>query len=250
MKKLIILSIYLAFSLHVSAQDRPCMQGDCKNEYGSYYNEQTSVVYHGFFKDGIYNGVGYHQNAKGSYYLSQFKNMMPTGFTVYDEGGGRTSGLYINGLKSGPHVRIVKNGRVFTREVLNYEKGFLLNRKTYSTPETPNSPCLAGTCENGFGILHNQGMLLIGIFNNKRLAYGEFLQLSNGNSEFFIVPSQDKISSPYFKVSLIQQQGGSVQEVAATYKGRDVDGQYIVVNASTGQTGGALFKDNELVKKY
>lgn len=249
MKTLILITISLAYSLTVFAQDDACMAGNCKNEYGSYYNEQTSVVYHGFYKDGIYNGVGYHQNAKGHYYLSQFKNGMPNGYTIYDEGGNRTSGFYIDGLKSGLHVRMVSNEPTYTREVLNYAKGVLLDRKTYSASENPTGPCLAGKCDTGFGILKTQNMMLFGNFANSRMVSGEFMQTPSKVSEFFVMPTQESMNTPYFKVSLYPQQG-SIQEVAATYIGRKLDGEYVVVDPTTGQTGGAIFKNDQVVKKY
>lgn len=249
MKTPILIMISLAFSLQVFAQDDACMQGDCKNEYGSYYNEQTSVVYHGFYKDGIYNGVGYHQNSKGHYYLSQFKNGMPNGHTIYDEGENRTSGFFKDGLKNGLHVRAVSNEPTYAREVLNYANGVLVNKTTYSTSVDTPGPCLAGKCDNGFGILKTQGMMLFGSFENNRMVSGEFMQTPSKVSEFFVMPTQDSMGTPYFKVSLYPQQG-SIQEVAATYIGRKLDGEYIVVDATTGQTGGAIFKDDQVLKKY
>lgn len=249
MRTVTLITIFIAFTFNCFGQDTSCVIGDCKNEYGSYFNQETSEVYHGFFKDGFYNGVGYRQNSQGYYYLSDFKDGKPNGYTVYNEGGGRTSGMYIEGLKYGSHVRNVENGELISREVINYHKGVLLDREMYTIPIDAKAPILAGNVEDGFGIAIENGMMMFGIFKEKQIIHGEFFQIETGVSEFFIMPTQETIAQPYLKIGLYPQEEG-VQEIVANFIGRKIEGQYVVVNATNGQVGGAIFKDDEMVKKF
>jgi hypothetical protein len=251
MKLILMGSLIVVSSWFSKAQeiDPACMVGDCKTEYGTYFNEETGEVYHGFFENGFYNGVGYRQNGQGYYYMSQFKDGKPNGYTVYNEGGGRTYGLYIDGLKYGSHFRTIEEAAIPTREVINYHQGVLLDRKTYvATPEVAGN-CIAGGCKNGFGMARENDLVVIGMFKDNKWIQGEMINLTSGFSQFLTMPAPENMSKPFFKVSLYPD-GESVQEVAAMYIATKLNGQYVTVNATTAATGGAIFKDDEPVKKF
>ncbi len=251
MKNVLLGSFIFLTGLFLTAQeaDPSCMSGDCKNSFGSYYDEAVGIVYHGFYLEGAPHGVGYGQSPNGNYYLSKYDHGKPDGFTVYNEGGGRTSGVYINGLKYGDHVRNADTETEIVREVLSYYHGALSSRKTYTAQKNADSACIAGDCDNGFGMLNNAGFLIIAQWKDQQIVHGEMLNIETGVREFFMPPVETEYVTPYFKVTVGPDKEG-FKEVGAIYIGPKLAGEYVFVNATTAAVGAGIFKNDELVKKF
>jgi hypothetical protein len=251
MKSVFLGSLILITYLTSYAQevDPSCMSGDCQNSFGSYYDEAVGVVYHGFYLDGSPHGVGYGQSPNGNYYLSKYEHGTPDGFTVYNEGGGRTSGVYVDGRKSGNHVRNADTDTEIVREVMSYYHGALATRKTYTASKNADSACIAGDCDNGFGMLNNSGFLIIAEWKDQQIVHGEMLNIQTGVREFFMPPVEVEYVTPYFKVTVAPEEVG-FKEIAAMYIGPKLAGEYLFVNISTAAVGAGIFKDDELVKRF
>ena len=190
MKTFILSSLFFLCTVSF-AQEAPCTKGDCQNGYGFYYNKATGDVYHGFYQNGLYNGVGYSQNKASDYYYSNFKEGKPDGFTVYDEGEGRTSGLFDKGIKIGDHIREVRSPQGFSRELISYDQGQVLSRKTFTPQDIADATCITGDCINGYGIYFQNNTIISGKFEGGRFTYGEMMHISTNS------PSSER--PPIFK---------------------------------------------------
>lgn len=248
MKTFILSSLFFLYAIGF-AQEAPCTKGDCQNGYGFYYNKATGDVYHGFYQNGLYNGVGYSQNKASDYYYSNFKEGKPNGFTVYDEGEGRTSGLFDKGIKIGDHIREVRSPQGFSRELISYDQGQVLSRKTFTPQDIADATCISGDCINGYGIYFQNNTIISGKFEGGRFTYGEMMHIQTKTSDFFMPPVETEQQTPYFKFSITMTDNGA-NEAAYISVGPKADGQYILVNMKQNNFVGALFKDNQLVERY
>ncbi|MGB5981515.1 MAG: hypothetical protein WBG46_05165 [Nonlabens sp.] len=244
--------LFISFSNSSKAQASPskCEIGDCQNGYGYYYDkENNGEIYHGFYKDGKFHGVGYRQDSKGQYFLSQFENGLPNNYTVYAEAGMMMGGMYTNGLKTGVHIGLADAGGKVQRLAITYVQGKEVGRKMY-LPKKSTTTCLAGDCESGFGIKAEGGMLISGVFEYGDFVHGQIYNVKEGNFQMFKAPSMENMQAPYFKYEEIPTPENTRIQVAKISIGSKDNGQYIMINYEAGQMGAALFKDHQLVKKY
>ena len=249
MKTLLTSFYFITLSIFsTSTYAQTCQNGDCKNGYGM-INHENVELYHGFFTDGKYDGIGYLQNAKGAYYMSQFKNGKINGYTVYNETGNTTGGIFVNGVKEGIHIEFPIIPKTIKRIAITYENGKEVSRETLvGNFKTPN-PCKAGDCDNGFGIKMDGMVLTTGVFEFGDFKHGHIVNLREGVEKMFLSPGIDATQANYFVYENVPVEKGKL-EVASIYKAGKNNGQYIVVNMALGQMGAALFKDGEQIKRY
>tara|TARA_B100002049_G_scaffold184977_1_gene141954 strand:+ start:350 stop:1096 length:747 start_codon:yes stop_codon:yes gene_type:complete len=248
MKTLILSSLFFLCAVSF-AQETPCSKGDCQNGYGFYYNKETGEMYHGFFKDGKYNGVGYTENKAHDYWWSNFKDGKIDGFTVYDEGEGRTWGVFEQGVKIGDHVREVRGDGGVQRELIAYDNGKEISRKMYTHQQITESTCISGDCNNGFGMYYSQRKLVIGKFVKSLFLVGEMYHVDSNSSDFFMPPNEVELNTPYFKVVLEPTDNG-VNEYGYIAIGPEANGEYVLINAKQNLFAAAIFKDNQVVDRY
>ncbi|MAW95303.1 MULTISPECIES: hypothetical protein [unclassified Leeuwenhoekiella] len=248
MKTLLLSSLLLCCALSF-AQTDACSKGDCKNGYGFYYDKGTGEFYHGFYKDGAYNGVGYTQNAKNDYYWSTFKDGKPNGFTVYGEGQGRTWGHFENGVKTGDHIREIRGNEGLQREVITYNQGTEVSRKTYTQGEIQEGTCISGDCANGFGMYYQNRTLIFGKFKDYKFIEGEMMHIDSRTSDFFKTPVETSFETPYFKYSITGTDNGT-NEAGYMSIGPKANGEYVMLNLKQNLFAAALFKDNQMIERF
>ncbi len=248
MKTLLYYSFFLCCALSF-AQTSPCSKGDCQNGYGFYYNKETGDLYHGFFKGGTYNGVGYSQNAKNDYFWSNFKEGKPNGFTVYDDGQGRTWGNFTLGIKIGDHVREIRKQGGIQRELITYENGVEVSRKMHSPAEITEATCISGDCSNGYGIYYQNRTLISGKFEEGAFRAGEMVHIDTNTSDFFMPPVETSYETPYFKYSITGTDNGT-NEAAYMSIGPKANGEYVLVNLKQNLFAAAMFKDNQMIERF
>ncbi len=248
MKTFILSSLFFLCAVSF-AQESPCSKGDCQNGYGFYYNKETGEMYHGFFKEGKYNGVGYTENKDHDYWWSNFKDGKAEGFTVYDEGEGRTWGVFSQGLKIGDHVREVRGNGGVQRELIAYENGKEVSRKMFTHQQITEATCISGDCKNGFGMYYQNRTLIIGKFTDGLFTVGEMFNVDNNSSDFFMPPNEVEQVNPYFKVVVAQTDNG-VNEFGYMAIGPKANGEYVLINAKQNLFAAARFKDNEMVERF
>ena len=250
MKRIVLITFLSLLSLFAKAQEGDsCQAGDCKNGYGYSFNVNSKDMYHGFYKDAVFEGIGYHQLPGGNWYFSNFKSGMPNGFTVYNEGEGTVCGVFENNQKIGPHIKILNSADKVERELLIYTKGQLTASKLFAGEANTENPCLAGNCDTGFGILKSDDTLMSGIFKDGLFVQGEVQLLAYNVSEYYKPPTLDQSLEPYFKYFKRLTPNG-VEEAAHMTRGSRADGQFILINASTNALKAALFEDGEPVKIF
>ncbi|WP_442845617.1 hypothetical protein [Leeuwenhoekiella sp. H156] len=247
--KTLLFSSLLLFGALSFAQTGPCSKGDCQNGYGFYYKKETGDLYHGFYKNGAYNGVGYTQNAKNDYYWSQFKDGKVNGFTVYDEGQGRTWGTFVNGVKTGDHVREIRKQGGIQRELITYENGAEISRKMHSPAEITEATCISGDCTNGYGIYYQNRTLISGKFEDGSFRAGEMVHIDTNTSDFFMPPVETTYTNSYFKYSITGTDNGT-NEAGYMSIGPKANGEYVMLNLKQNLFAAALFKDNQMIERF
>lgn len=251
MKKIVLTMLLLVSGLtNLQAQnDDSCIAGDCHTSYGYYNNAESHIMYHGFYNEGLYEGIGYYQNPDGNWYFSNFKSGKPDGFTVYNDGEGTVCGEFENALKNGPHLRIFENETSIEREVIFYSNGKIVARKKYSATTDGTEPCLTGNCENGFGILMVNNNLVSGFFKDGAFVQGEIQLLDYNVKEYFKSPTAENLMQPYFKYYKRPTQNG-IEEGAHMTLGSSPDGQFISLNGTTKSLKAVLFENGKPVKQF
>ncbi len=244
--KLWQLVIFFLFSSPLLGQ--VCENGDCQNSYGMLNNEGVEF-YHGFFKDGKYHGVGYLQNKTGAYYMSEFNNGKVNGYTVYNDTGILTGGVFKDGVKDGIHIEFHSIPNTIKRTAITYENGKEVSRETIIGDFKSPDLCKAGDCENGFGIKFDGSMLVTAIWEFGDMKHGQLVNVREGVEKMMMIPSMDNMQAKYLVYENVPVEQGKL-EVASMYNEGKNDGEYIVVNIAMGQMGAALFKDGERVKKF
>lgn len=246
--KEILLTVIISIITSISLVAQDCTTGDCKEDYGFYSNPEKGL-YHGFYKSGNYNGIGYNQTVQGTYYFSEFKDGKPNGYTVYNETGNTTGGMFVNGVKEGVHIEFPVIPNTVKRIAITYEKGKELNRETLTAAKPGANPCIAGDCENGFGIKFDGSMLVSAVWEFGDMVHGQVVNVREGVEKIFMAPDMENAQANYFMYENVPVQEGKL-EVASMYKAGQPDGQYIVLNLAAGQMGAAIMKEGETVKKY
>ncbi|MCI2228065.1 hypothetical protein MC378_02715 [Polaribacter sp. MSW13] len=249
-KASLLLILFLFFQSLIYSQNGICEGGNCKNGFGHHYIKTTNEIYHGYFKDAKYNGIGMYSNNEGMYY-SQFTNGKMNGYTVYYQKGNISAGNFINGIKNGVHfINADKQGSI-DRIVVTYEKGKELSREFLKvTSENFNSgkDCISGDCDNGNGIflIKAQNVLVIGKFEKNAMVEGEYLNIQYGESDYFAVPKD--LTNPYFKFSKLPMKEGGLLEIAAMYITSKKNGQAVMYQTKSKEISGVIYKNDELVK--
>lgn len=248
--KSFLLILFLLACTFVFSQKRICEGGNCKDGFGDSYQKSTNEIYHGYFKNSKFNGIGMYSNNKGFYY-SQFTNDKMNGYTVYYQKGYLSSGKFVNGIKDGVHFVNTDQQGAINRNVITYKNGKeVKTEKLKVTRENFNSgkACISGNCENGNGVLllKAKNILIIGKFEKSIMLEGEHINLMNAESYFFKAPKDN--TKPYFKfLRLPMKDEGGYLEVAAMFISNKKNGQAILYKTKSKQMVNYIYKDDKIV---
>lgn len=197
MKKLVTIVIYL-FSIILFGQNNlTCATGNCKNGEGILQNSDFSIINAGIFNNGKLNGAGYKKEKNGNFYYSNFKEDLPTGFSIYYIGEGvKQHGVFKNGLKEGTHVLMYQDLSQYT--LINYKNDKEISRTNFTLDINKINQGCQGDCANGFGFMANgEDTLLLGFFKNTVFIRGEVINIAKNSSEFYDFENKEEIKGIY-----------------------------------------------------
>lgn len=243
MKNLILTATLTLISvIGFSQTEGPCLSGDCKEGYSYYYNETTQIVYIGWYKDGLYDGPGYLQNPDGSFVFSDFTKGKIDGYSFYNFGKGKGSGIFEMGVKQGNHF-LEHNSQTMARKLITYKDDVAISEKVYEVSADNTSDCMTGDCENGFGIKRQaQDKILVGEFKNGVLMYGEDLNPYTQVSSFKVSSVETTFEYRYYNKDGI--------EIAGDYSNNDRNGRTVILKLSEGILQGAITENGKVVKRF
>jgi hypothetical protein len=141
MKKILIITILLIFGLHINAQQKGCVSGDCDNGFGTWIYD-TGDKYEGSWVNKKMHGAGTYYYKNGDIYKGDFRNdkLEGTGNCTF-KNGDKYIGEYLNNLAEGEGTYYFANGKV--------EQGLYLKGKYVG--KTTKTGCVSGDCMNGKG---------------------------------------------------------------------------------------------------
>ena len=197
MKNLVTI-IALLFTVTLFAQDQLiCVSGSAKSGEGILKNTEETIFKAGIFNNEKLNGAGYKKEKNGNFYFSNFKDDLPTGFSVYFIGEGvKQHGVFKNGLKEGVHVLMFSDLTKY--DLITYQKDKEISRKNITVSLDKLKDGCQGDCENGFGFkADGPEILLLGFFKNNAFIRGEIINIPNNSSEFYDFENKEKEKGMY-----------------------------------------------------
>jgi hypothetical protein len=125
-----------------------CIGGDCENGYGVWVYD-SGDMFLGNFKDGYRSGLGTYLYANGEKYVGNYENNKRNGNGLYNwTDGSYYSGDWKDGNQEGYGTYITTTGTVQTGTFAN---GSYVGAST-QTSSTSSSGCIAGNCDDGWGV--------------------------------------------------------------------------------------------------
>lgn len=248
MKKIIfitsfILTSILGFSQTNETQSKnPCISGDCQNGYSYYYNEITQVVYVGWYKDGLYDGPGYLQKPEGLYVFSNFNKGKIDGYSIYNFGKGKGSGMFKMGVKQGNHF-LEHNSQTMARMLITYKDDVIISEKLHEVAVDNKNACMSGNCMDGFGMKRQaEDKVWVGQFKNGNLIYGEDMNPYTQVSSFKMFSTETTFEYKFYN------KGGI--EIAGDFSNNERNGRTVMLKLSEGVFQGAITENGKVIKRF
>ena len=239
---LFLISLIAFSQTKESNSQGPCLSGDCTEGYSYYYNKTTQIVYIGWYKDGLYDGPGYLQNADGSYVFSNFTKGKIDSYSVYNFGNGKGSGIFKMGVKQGNHF-LEHKSTTMARKVITYKDDVITSEKVHEVSADNTNNCMSGDCDNGFGIKRQaQDKILVGEFKDGKLIYGEYLNPFTQVSSFKKSGLDTTFEYRYYNKDGI--------EIAGDYSNNNRNGRTVMLKLSEGILQGAITENGKVVKRF
>ena len=197
MKNLLTIAVLLLSGSIYSQDQMRCHLGSCETGEGISLNSDSTIVKIGIFVDKKLNGAGYLKEKNGNYYYSNFKNDVPSGFSVFYIGEGlKQHGKIQNGMKEGEHVIMYSDLTLYT--IVTYKNDKEVSRRDFTFDFNKMKEGCQGDCLNGFGIIPNgPETLLLGFFMDGIFVRGEVVNLISGSSEIYEFESKDEVKGLY-----------------------------------------------------
>ncbi|MCB0448253.1 MAG: hypothetical protein KDD03_12245, partial [Gelidibacter sp.] len=219
--------------------DPNCIQGNCKDGFGSYKYDNGTYV--GFFEYGNKHGFGIYTWSSGDTYTGMWEYNLAQGYGAYQaKAGDYMSGEFKKELLNGYAIKMFGNN---SAEYGFYKDGKLVTKYNYYANNKVKG-CFAGECYNGYGqYIYDNGGKFIGFYKNGYMHQGVWYS-----------PNGDAYTGQFGPNNTFEGYGNytykNKDSYSGQYKNSKREGKGVMYYAATKIIKAGEWKDDVLIKEY